>query len=55
MELASIISEEEDDAVLNMGIDGIFWIGLNSLVEENEFAWSDGSPLNYRNCCVPSF
>jgi len=52
--LASIHSKEENDFVFKVVNEGdknhpYYWIGLEGLIPEEQFVWSDKSALNYTN------
>merc|ERR1719430_1779542 len=52
--LASIHSKEENDFVFKVVNEGdknhpYYWIGLEGLIPEEQFVWSDKSDLNYTN------
>ena len=48
--LASVHSEEENELLANLvghSGDKDFWIGMNDIVKESEYVWSDGSKVDY--------
>ncbi|CAG0881714.1 unnamed protein product [Cyprideis torosa] len=53
MDLTSIHRDEENLFVVALhqafGTTEDFWLGLNDIIEEGTFRWTDGTPLNYRN------
>ena len=50
-DLISIHSRDEMDFVIGqyLNVSNRFWIGLNSIARDKQFAWSDGTKVNYLN------
>jgi hypothetical protein len=48
-DLASFHSESEwQEALLNKPCSSVDWIGLNDIVKEGEFVWSDETPYDFK-------
>jgi hypothetical protein len=47
--LASVTSEEQQQAVQHVAAGSKAWIGLNDMAEEGAWVWSDDEPLEYDN------
>ena len=48
-ELASIHSQDENDEVYSLINNRAAWIGLNDIDSENNWIWTDGSNVDYKN------
>ena len=49
--LASIADAEEEEWLFSRFGNTVFWIGLNDLDIEDEWAWTSGEPTTYLNWC----
>jgi hypothetical protein len=51
--LASVMSQEQYDATLALSAGMRVWIGLSDVVEEENFVWNNGEPLDFTSWSRP--